>query len=75
MADMDLKNRKQTYKNKGKDQDACRTRRMNLSVELRKKKIEDHLLKRRHIPNDQDTEIHDDSLFENMKNLVGFEVI
>lgn len=42
-----------------------------------RKKIVDHFLKRPFIPSicDLDTEICDKSLFENMKNLVNFEVI
>jgi hypothetical protein len=71
-----IENRKILYKNQGeKNPDSCRNRRLNLTVELRKKKIEETLSKRRHILESDPGEAEETdygSLCENLQNLVNF---
>lgn len=62
----------QHFKNKGKDQDEMRRRRNEVTVELRKSKRDESLLKRRNVPQSDDTE--DDEL-DRSANHTSLEVI
>lgn len=57
---MENKSRLQNFKNKGRDQDEMRRRRNEVTVELRKNKREESLLKRRNVPDELDTSLDSD---------------
>lgn len=68
--DPQAKNRLQVFKNKGKDQDEMRRRRNEVTVELRKNKREEIILKRRNVPVQDSTDDDDVLSTINLKRIV-----